>query len=105
MNNIIPFRGRVSAATPHACGAVILAFQAKGPAIVTGASFKGLDVSFQSGRMEKRPDAIRGGLLASWHLNPDTGRLECRWSLSGAGEETDASQPLCSKCAGIAGTR
>ncbi|MGO4337207.1 hypothetical protein AB4037_20060 [Labrys sp. KB_33_2] len=104
MNNVIPFRGRISAATPHVRGAVILAFQAKARAVAPGASFKELDASFRSGRMEKRPGAIRSGLLASWHLNPDTGRLECRWSLSGAGEETDASQSLCSKCAGMAGT-
>lgn len=79
MNNVIPFRGRVTAATPPVRGAVILAFQAGARAVAS--------------------DATRPGLSASWHQNPDTGRLECRWSLSNSRDEAKASESLCPRCA------
>jgi len=102
MNNVIPFRGRITAATLPVCGAIVLAFRAKARATASGASIKASDAPVRSDRIEEHSGAIRGGLRASWHLNPDTARLECRWSLPGSGEELDASHPPCSKCAGVA---
>ncbi|MDT3380582.1 hypothetical protein RNI52_24875 [Labrys neptuniae] len=102
MNNVIPFRGRVTAVTPPVRGVVILAFRAKARTTAPDASLTPSDASFRSDRMERQPGTIRGCLRAAWHLNPDTGRLECRWRLSDAGEETDAFYPPCSKCAGTA---
>jgi hypothetical protein len=36
----------------------------------------------------RRPSAQ---LVAGWHVSPETGRLECRWSL----EDSSADDPLC----------
>ncbi|MBP0579973.1 hypothetical protein J8I29_11695 [Labrys sp. LIt4] len=82
MNNVIPLGDRVAAATPAVRGAVI--------PVVRGR------------RQKVAPGAIRAALRPSCLLYPDTGRLECRWDLSGCQGRADASQLLCSKCAGTA---